>query len=418
MSDKKDLANVTPEEAERALLQAVPIRKFQADSIGSFTVNWVDNPTIDIDDFPAYVAGKKVYGWGKTMSDIIGGIYQGCLIGVSAQGAGMGKTSFLQQLVDAIALRNSAVLDAGNKEEPLIPIIVLSELDRYELKLRTVGRYMKLPYSAIRSKRRAIRVLKLTEEGAEELRQSVERFAREEKLQERMTPWVHILDPKDRTQFRETLESDLHILKQETEQKYPGYKVWPMVVLDPLQRWVASEGDTVMGAGSLAIWIRNLCRRNGYIGVFTSDTNKSVATQNKDGLTLDEAQAKVGVDSFRGSQEILHACTTAIVLYRIRDDNNNPHNLERQMYAHIVKNRDGLDRVGVSYLWHRPSGSFVEMTVKDLINFKDDQSTIDPLKKMRMDMIKAINGDTEDNVIDVTTVLHGIPPGDKDGKNQ
>lgn len=408
--DKVDPADVTPEKLEQVILESVPMRKFQSEAFDDFDLDWKSHPTIDIDKYAAQIKGKDVLGWGKQMSEYLGGVHQGSCIGISANGAGMGKTSYLQQLLDAIALRNDWVLKNNLLDEPLMPILIVSELDKYELKLRTLGRYMGVPYSALRSKRRAIRLLKLSEEEAAIFKEKAEEFARGEGLGERFKPWVHILDPKDRAEFRTTLESDLYILKSEAEVSYPAWKgkVWPVVALDPLQRWVASEGDTILGAGSLAIWFRSLCRKHGYIGFFTSDTNKASAAANKEGLTMDQAQSMTGVEAFRGSQEIMHAATAAVVLYRIKDDNSNPHDATRTMYASVVKNRDGLDRVGVCYEWHRPTGLFAEVTVESLLDWRDNQ------KKAPMDAMKALrklfNKDNEHEVVELDTVLAHTDP--------
>jgi hypothetical protein len=410
MSDKVDAADVTPEQVEQAILKALPMRSTQYENLEDYNLDWKSHTTIELDKYPATIAGKEVVGWGKQMSDYIGGVHQGSLVGISANGAGMGKTSFLQQMLDAIALRNSWVVEFGEVDEPLTPVLILSELDKYELKLRTLGRYMEVPYSALRSKRRAMKMMKLSEGEAESFKLKAEQFAKDETLGQRLKPWVHVLDPKDREKVRETIESDLFMLKSVTEVMYPAWKgkVWPVIALDPLQRFVASESDTIMGAGSLAIWLRNLCRRNGYIGFFTSDTNKASAAANKEGLTLDQAQGQTGVEAFRGSQEIMHAATSAIVLYRLKSDDGNPHNNTRTVYASVVKNRDGLDRVGVSYNWHRPTGSFDEITVADLLDKKDH------LAKTPIGVMQALKNvfhpDEPGEVVNFDDVLAAVNP--------
>jgi hypothetical protein len=410
MSDKVDAADVTPADIQRAILQALPVKPFQSETLEDYQLDWKSHPTIDLDKYPSLIAGKEVLGWGKQMSDYLGGVHQGSCIGISANGAGMGKTSFLQQMLDAMALRNSWVIEHGDHDEPLMPVLIMSELDKYELKLRTLGRYMEVPYSALRSKRRAMRLLQLSDREADDFKDKAEKFAKDQTLGERLKPWVHILDPKDRTQIREILENDLYTLKQATEVQYPEWKgkVWPVVALDPLQRWVASESDTIMGAGSLAIWLRNLCRRNGYIGFFTSDTNKASAAANKEGLTLDQAQAQTGVEAFRGSQEIMHAATSAIVLYRLKSDDGNPHNVIRTMYASVVKNRDGFDRVGVSYSWHRPTGYFEEVTIRQLLDWKDDQKKTRPTATQTLRNI--FNPDDPGEVVNFDDVLAQVNP--------
>jgi hypothetical protein len=410
MSDKVDAANVPPEHVTDALLQSVPMRKFQSESFEDFDLDWKSHPTIDIDKYAAQIKGKDVLGWGRQMSEYLGGVHQGSCIGISANGAGMGKTSYLQQLLDAIALRNDWVIKNELYDEPIMPILMVSELDKYELKLRTLGRYMGVPYSALRSKRRAIRLLKLSEKEADAFKEQAEEFAKGEGLGSRFKPWVHILDPKDRAEFRTTLESDLYILKSETEVSYPLWKgkVWPVVALDPLQRWVASEGDTILGAGSLAIWFRGMCRKNGYIGFFTSDTNKASAAANKEGLSMEQAQSMTGVEAFRGSQEIMHAATAAIVLYRIKDDDSNPHDATRTMYASVVKNRDGLDRVGVSYEWHRPTGLFSEITVENLLDWKEQQKKkpVDAMQTLR----NMVRKESEHEVVSLDAILATVNP--------
>jgi hypothetical protein len=410
MSDKVDPANSSAEDLDKAIMQAVPMRASQYEALEDYKLDWKSHPTIDVDKYPAMIKGADVIGWGKQMSDYLGGVHQGSLIGISANGAGMGKTSYLQQLIDAIALRNSWVVEKNELDEPLMPILVMSELDKYELKLRTLGRYMEIPYSALRSKRRTMRMMNMDEDQAEAFKSRAEQFAKDQTLAERLRPWLHTLDPKNREQVRETIESDLFILKTETEIKYPAWKgrVWPVIALDPLQRFVASESDTIMGAGSLAIWLRNLCRRNGYVGFFTSDTNKASAAANKEGLTLDQAQMQTGVEAFRGSQEIMHAATSAIVLYRLKADDGNPHNLVRTVYASVVKNRDGLDRVGVSYNWHRPSGLFVEITLMDLLNMKDKKASepVDAMKALR----QVFKTDEPGEVVSFDDVLAVVNP--------
>lgn len=411
MSDKVDAADVSAKQVEEAMLRALPMRQAQYESLEDFDLDWKSHPTIELDKYPVIVAGREVVGWGKQMNEYLGGVHKGSLIGISANGAGMGKTSFLQQMLDALAIRNSWVVESGDVDEPLTPVLVLSELDKYELKLRTLGRYMQVPYSALRSKRRAMRLLKLSEAEADAFKLKAEAFAKDQQLGTKLKPWVHVLDPKNRDQIREVLESDLFMLKSVTESMYPLWKgnVWPVIALDPLQRFVASESDTIMGAGSLAIWLRNLCRRNGYIGFFTSDTNKASAAANKEGLTLDQAQANTGVEAFRGSQEIMHAATSAIVIYRLKDDTNNPHSTNRTVYAAVVKNRDGFDRVGVSYNWSRPTGAFEEITIKSLLDKKAEQMhrPVDAMQALRNAFY---NQDEPGEVVSFDDVLAAVNP--------
>jgi hypothetical protein len=104
----------------------------------------------------------------------------------------------------------------------------------------------------------------------------------------------------------------------------------------------------------------------------------------------------------------MHAATSAIVLYRLKSDDGNPHNLIRTVYASVVKNRDGLDRVGVSFNWHRPSGSFSEITIADLLNIKEEKEKkpVDAMKALRM----VFNRDEPGEAVSVEDVLAVAPP--------
>ena len=101
---------------------------------------------------PTWISGPDSgHGWGSALNDLLGGgVCPGYFIAVGAAYAGAGKTAWVMQIADGLALRNVELLRSG-APGPLTPVIICSEMAPKALTWRSLARWTGCPAHLFRA---------------------------------------------------------------------------------------------------------------------------------------------------------------------------------------------------------------------------------------------------------------------------
>lgn len=325
---------------------------------------------LSLAELPSAEDGSKAprYGWGVRFNDIIGGgLAPGVLVALGASSAGAGKTAFLMQLIDGLALR-SALLVERKEEGPLTPVFLLSEMSPEDLNARRLAwltqerattwkagktsekkntkTYVDGLYNHARSLRAETgtlgRVLSMS-------RQVVrgEVFS----MGAQLVPTVRALVSKWRAQL---------------EEKH-SREVWPVVVFDPIQRFLRQDKNEIEAQNELVRQIDAAAEEDGWLCFLTSDTNKTSAKGEAGGDA-----GEVGATLFRGSYALIHGADIGCYLGKSEAPN-------KEATIHTVplkffKNRSGPGFDDVLYHWEKATGRFKEFSHDELEDRQDAQN--------------------------------------------
>ena len=348
---------VSPEEKARAELVA----KLEGDAPTLATLYGSEQLTRDnerelvsLARLPKWPGGPAVgHGWGTKLDEMLGGgVCPGYLLAVGAASAGAGKTAWVHQLADGLALRTAELLDQ-NQEGPLTPVLFLSEMRPDALTWRSLGRWTGRNASDFRAG------------GSHPEREAVMNAAHEALggALGRSRAFVRYWQGEKRG--RDLAGALANLLRTWTEQlqaEHPDREVWPVVVMDPLQRFRDHAGaGEVDAVNELVATIGAQARRDGWVVLLTSDTNKASAT----GATTEGRDKRnvleEGAAALRGTYQLTHEADA--VLYLRREDDRSG-----VVRAHVVKNRwgklsepDGKD--SPAYTWEGAAMRFTAETV-------------------------------------------------------
>jgi hypothetical protein len=273
-----------------------------------------------------YVASG--YGWGAALNETLGGgIHPGYTLAIGAASAKAGKTSFLMQPLLGLALR-SYQLSRDGGPGPLTPIIMASEMAPQALMWRALASWTGYPAGIFRAGR-----------SAKALDAEAAREAAREALGGDFgaaLEWIRPIPAGERRTGAALLDQMGRMVKRWVRELAARYKraeadVWPIVVLDPIQRWQSRTMNEVEALNELAEVAIEKAQTDRWIVLMTSDTNKSGGA--KDGATggaKDGATGGAGTEVFRGSYKLMHAVDAALLLERKldRDDGHGEVNVK------------------------------------------------------------------------------------------
>jgi len=253
------------------------------------------------------------HGWGEHLDRLLGGgIHPGYMLALGASAAGTGKTAWLMQIVDGLALRSAELLETG-RPGPLTPILVLSEMSPAALTWRSLARWTGYDSRIFRAGRSAEHLLERSDAG-----EVVDRAFRrgDEALRGRLGAarrFIRMMSPQSsgKALLEEAgalLEDWRKLLARKT-----GREIWPVLVLDPIQRWQDPAKGEVEALNVLVETLGAHAQRKGreWIVLLSSDTNKGTAAGQNNGGPLQEATA-----GFRGSYKLMHLVDAALYLHR------------------------------------------------------------------------------------------------------
>ena len=328
-------------------------------------------PLLSLAWLPPWMAEPKPemgHGIGRYLNDLLGGgVEPGFLCPVGAAYAGAGKTTWLTQFADGLVLR--ALLAARgdlSANDPITPVMLLSELPRKLLRRRAIARYTGYPQRALRDTgsyhhEQAWNAARAALAPGSDLVEARSRFLRTvtpdvpggwglrgEELVKRLAEWIG------------AWVSDLG-------EQYPGRDVWPIVIVDPIQRFQDPGKNAVEALDELCLALASATRREGWICFATSDTNKQAAA----GRERSGDARERGTAAFRGSYELMHAANVALFLDPLEVPEDVPQDFGSladdpepggYLAVGVVKNWEGSSlparNAWAYYRWTQPLGRF------------------------------------------------------------
>lgn len=285
------------------------------------------------------------HGWGEFMDKLTGGgLAPGSIVGLGAAGTGAGKSAFLMQLLDGLAMRSSFVAENPEATEPLTPIMLLSEMDPEDLEARTLGRLLDAPGNVFLAGRSAKRWHKWS--WVDSHYDNAAALMAPAGLYSRLASWQRVARPNIYgPALVECVEAAMLAWVAEIRGAHPGHEVVPIIAVDPINRFLATDGRSeVETLGEIAALLDRLADARKWVGLIPADTNKNAAR--------DPSQAPNAASVFRGTMQLLHACDLILVL---EPGDSDPDGVRD--YAVILdKNRYGRNGVGLNFRWHTRTG--------------------------------------------------------------
>ena len=312
-----------------------------------------------IDRLPAWpgCASLDGHGWGRAIDGALGGIIPGSIYLLGAAEAKAGKTSFLMQLADGLALL-TAERAAGRAEGPLLPALILSEMSAAALTWRTLGRWLGVSSSVFRGRPYTTDTTTVADwenvvaRGRAALAEGPLAEAR------RFQRMRATLDtgPKAVADAVAALDAWRDELSAAT-----GRDVWPVLVVDPIQRLQDGAKGEVEALNALAATVRKEAHDRGLVVLMTSDTNKESATNRAEttdgGRKATPTQRAAAV--LRGSYQLVHVIDAALYLERTDKGGEDSEDWRATvpMSVTVAPNRWGPVRVA-HFDWCKATGRF------------------------------------------------------------
>jgi hypothetical protein len=298
-------------------------------------------PSVRVDDLQSW--DGQTTGLGSKLNEALaGGLRPGQAVLIGAPKAGGGKTAFIQQLTDGLALRNHQVR-AGDKFPTFTPVMVVTEMAPSHWQYRSISRWAQIPYGQVLNLRCP----------------DIEKQAREAAgILSYAAPFMRIVTSSSRDMRNASgglaayLARAVASWRKELEAEHKGCEVWPVLVVDPIQRLQSHEHGETEALNEIAEELTEAARADGFILIMTSDTTKNAEN------------ASSGAGVFRGSYKLFHSIDTALVLFeKQRSDagkRSAKNDSERLIELDIPKNRWG--RVGVAslFIYRADCGRFTE----------------------------------------------------------
>jgi hypothetical protein len=317
-------------------------------------------PWRDGDDRRALPApGECGHGWGPHLDHVLGGgLAPGETIAIGAASAGAGKTAFVMQIVDGLALR--CVLEQGTRE-PLTPVLVLSEMGPAPLSWRSLARWTGYSARIFRAGRSASSMAPSEAREAEDAWRAAREALAEGSEFARSRSFVRVLrSPSLATGGPDVLHEAAALVEHwraELALTHHGRDVVPIVVVDPIQRYQGGERSEVEALNATVEALGRVAEERGWIGLVTSDTNKTSASGKEE--SSDDRER--GVASLRGSYKLQHLPSAVLSIGRVSeaDDRDGCATLR----VVVVKNRWGSARAPWPRLrWHLRTGRMLPFT--------------------------------------------------------
>lgn len=257
------------------------------------------------------------HGWGPPLNAMLsGGLRPGEMLALGAASAGAGKTAFLMQLADGLALRNGRIL-AGEEGwgSAITPVLIASEMSAAALSWRTLARWTGHSASYFRGGESLAH-----KPGAPQAWLDADRALSDGELAQARS-WMRLIEPSKvasalddgAVAFVAYLSTLVEAWRERIARELPGRDVVPVVVVDPVQRYQGGD-DEVQALNTLA---RSLCAatvERNWIALMTSDTNKAAASGRSD----TERDEEEGAAVFRGSYGLQHEVSSALYLRRVK----------------------------------------------------------------------------------------------------
>jgi len=290
------------------------------------------------------------HGLGPWLDKAIGGLRPGRLIVLGARKAKGGKTAFLHQLVDGLAMLSVERLDLAGSSAPLLMVVWLTEMDLDDLPERGIARYLGVSQGHFQGDDPLQTDVDLVDayfgNPADKYRRS-RKFVRLVEVGELLR--VLSDGPALLEYVEELVNGARDLLAAETERQ-----VWPVLVVDPYQRRAENTEETTAAETAIAKLLDTVTDKHGWICLVTSDTTKASATDTLDSkLPPDIVCASV----MRGSYAMTHVADVTMAL---DVETGGEHQDERRaaIYVGVTRGAPGADQP-IPFRYWRSLGRFV-----------------------------------------------------------
>lgn len=362
------------------------------------------------------------HGWGEVLNTALGGGLSPqyfCVLG--AEQAKGGKTALAEQLLFGLALRTAAVV-AGHASGPRVVPYYVGEMwqgseddeltPSRQLAHRDLARWLGVDGNLLRRGDEtggdAPGIRRLAEQLARDPGQlaieilEVANTAIEAGPFYRARQFSHLFNvrallsshdqqetkgpPVDHRRGVPLLRSIVAAILQDRKRKAVAWKcdereIWPLLFIDPIQRFQASGDNAVSALDEFVEELRAVCDEHGFIVLATSDTNKDSA---KGGVPKDATPFARAAWVFRGSYKLLHLPDSALVLSVEwpKDDKGTP-----KGRVWVGLNRWGAPRFEPAYFdFVAEAGRYVPTAAPvepDLDDLEDEDEPLRPRNKGR-----------------------------------
>ncbi len=264
------------------------------------------------------------HGWGDTVNRTLGGgICPGYMIAIGANHAGAGKTAWTMQIADGLALRTELLANGPKETEGVLtPVMVLSEMSAEALTWRSLARWTGRDARIFRAGQTAAEMFPvhggqpnyaLVEDAFHDARFALSNDSPFGRMRQFMRcVQVNAVGPE----LLDTASKLTARWVEELKEKYQR-PVWPVIVIDPIQRWQRGDANEVEALNELVERLRDCAQRGEWTVLCTSDTNKASATGNAEVKEMDPRERATA--SLRGSYKLFHLVDAAVFLDRQKD---------------------------------------------------------------------------------------------------
>lgn len=286
------------------------------------------------------------HGWGDAMQAALEGLCPGEIVAVGAASEGAGKTAFVMQLADGLAMRSAAIVETGS-DDTLTPVFVVSELSPKLLSWRSLGRWIGCHVGVFRKG-----------EDANRNDWDRARAAMRSGLLAEGRKWMTPIPIAHDATPAALLEQVSKVVRA----KSAGHrKVHPIVIIDPIR--ISGGGSEIESLNTMVTALRARVNDEGWTAIVTSDTNKVSSTGGDGRKQLDTEWAR---SCFRGSQLLLHESSAAFVLRCDGDFSESALPRHRCVRIVFAKNRSGaVPSDHPMFAWHPAFGRFTPVKVTD-----------------------------------------------------
>lgn len=334
------------------------------------------------------------HGYGRDLASAVGGIREGDFKAFGAAGAKGGKTHFLGQLVEGLALCTAArILGVpGYASCPIVMPVWVSEMPKEgEVLLRMMARLFGFDSAAIAdgtsaAEARGIvhmaaqyhgalppsKIVRLAVGITEVFSQdenhpaglAIQKIIREIDLSELPNPKG---TGRQRVDYRSGPNligfiadaTDIYRRDLANLAGVPEDKVLPLVLLDPGQRFAGdSENSKAELDALLGAVVARICRRRSGLGgacIMTSDTTKAAARDlDVDRFLSEPSGQKLAADIFAGSQAIMHHCD----VFAVCGDDSLGDFFRRTQWVRVLQGRTGASAECYPFSWETHTGRF------------------------------------------------------------
>jgi len=350
---------------------------------------------------PADDYGVSVgHGYGQWFARAIGGLCEGDFKALGAAGAKAGKTHFLGQGIEGLALCTAArVLGIpGYSDAPIIMPVWVSEMPKEgEVLLRMVSRHLGFDMHAITDGQAAgeapgvMHMANANQQTSGVVVQHARRLAnlfvgggtldgRPAGGEHDPLGWAirHLVREIDLSKFpnpkgtgRNRIDfrsgpnligklADAVALYRRDLARLLGVsedEVLPVALLDPGQRFAGDDESSKAALDALlGAVVARICRRRsglGAVAIMTSDTTKAAARDLDLERFLSESGQRLAADIFAGSQAIMH---NADVIAVCGEDNGVP--FQRTQWVRVLQGRTGAPAEVYPFRWETHLGRF------------------------------------------------------------